>query len=170
MKEAKLFLSGMIALIICFGIISAEGAEQDAIKTLPVPDLVIASMSFVPVPKVGSDIGTLKINVTNQGNADAAKCVLGLSCMVVKCDEGNKCDEVSRAISAEILVPPLRSGERTEIDWKPASPAQWIGGKYSVAACIDKYSVVQEANEANNICKSFVYIESISPRPSPGKK
>ena len=170
MKKIKLFLSGLVTLFICFGIVSAEGVESKTLKTSPMPDLVVKSVDFIPVPKEGSDVGLVKISVMNQGDADAGKCVLGLSCMVIRCDEGNKCDEVSRSISAEILVPPLKQGEKADLEWRPASSIQWVGGKYSVVADIDKYSVVQESNETNNTCKSLIYINSFSPRPSPDKK
>ncbi len=169
MKKAKLFLSGLALLFICFGMVSAEGIESKTLETLPAPDLVIKSVNFVPIPKEGGSIDLVKISVMNQGGADAGRCVLALSCMAIRCDEGNKCDEISRSISAEILVPPLKRGESIDLEWHPASSIRWVGGKYSVSADIDKYSVVQESNEANNICKSLVYINSFSPRPSPNK-
>ena len=169
MGKVKLFLGGIIIFFICFGIVLAEGVESKTVKALPLPDLVVKSIDFVPVPKEGENIGSVKISVMNQGEADAGKCVLSLSCMVIKCNEGNKCDEVRRAISAEILVPPLKQGEEVGLEWRPASSIQWVGGKYSVVADIDKYSVVQESNEANNTCKRLIYINSFSPRPSHDK-
>lgn len=169
MKKVKLFLGGIVISFICSGIFLAEGVESKTAQALPLltmPDLVVKSISFVPVPKEGSSIDLVKIDIMNQGNADAGKCVLGLNCMVIRCDEGNKCDEISRSISADILVPALKQGETIVLEWHPASPIRWIGGKYSVVANVDKYSVVQESNEANNVCRSLVYINSFSPRPS----
>lgn len=154
MRGVKIFLSGIAAFFICFEISFA----------LPLPDLAVNSIDFVPAPKEGRNIDLVKISVINQGKAGAEKCILVLSCVAVKCNEGSKCDEVSRLISADIAVPPLEQGEEVDLEWKPVSPIEWISGKYSVVAGIDKYNAVQESNETNNAGKSVIYIKSFSPR------
>ena len=141
MRGIKLFLSGIVIFFICCGTVLAEGVESKTAEALPIqdPDLAVSSINFAPTPKEGRNIDLVKIGVMNRGRADAGKCVLGLSCVVIKCDEGNKCDEVSRSISAEISVPPLKQDEATVLEWRPASATQWAAGKYSFIANIDKY-------------------------------
>jgi len=163
-KRIKLFLIGIIVFFICSGIVLAEGTESKVANTLPLPDLVVNSVDFVPVAKEGGVINLVKIGVMNQGKADAGKCILGLSCTAIKCNEGNKCDEISRLISADIAVSPLKQGEKADLEWQPTSSIQWVSGKYSVVADIDKYNAVQESEETNNTSKSVIYIKSFSPR------
>jgi len=154
MARIKLFLIDIIVFFVCFGIANAS----------PLPDLVVESVDFLPPPKEGKNIDSVKISVMNQGKGEAGKCTLSLSCTAIKCNEGNKCNEVSRLISADIAVAPLKQGEKTVLEWQPDSSIQWVSGKYSVAADIDKYNVVQESDETNNTSKSVFYIKSFSPR------
>jgi len=177
MKKLSLFLICTGVVIICCGVILAQAAETKAIesgkqvmnKTVLLPDLIIKSVDFYPVPKENELIGLVKISVVNQGAADAATCTLGLSCVVAKCNEGNKCEETSRLIRANITVPALKKGQILDLEWKPASPIEWVSGKYSVVAEIDKYNTVQESNETNNVSRCMILITSLSPRASTGK-
>ncbi len=164
MAKLKLFIINITFVFIFPAITLAESVESKSAGAPFSPDLVVNSVNFSPAPEEGRSIQSVKISVTNQGKADAGKCVLSLSCMAKKCNEGAKCSEISRLISADIPVPPLKQGEATEVEWRPASLIQWASGKYSVSADIDKYSVVRESNEANNIVQSAVYIRSFSAR------
>ena len=172
MKGIKIFSSGVIVLFICLVIVLAKGAEPQTAGELNLsdPDLMVSSIRFIPDPKAGGNIDLVKIVVMNRGEAGAGKCILGLSCEVIKCDEGNKCDAVSRSISADIPVPPLRQKETANLEWHPASPVQWIRGKYSVVADIDKYNAVKETNEGNNTYTKLVYLNPSSYKPSSDKK
>jgi len=171
MKGTKLFFGGIVILFICFVVVSAEGTEP-SMDTLPLsdPDLMVSSINFVPTPKDGGSIDLVKIVVMNRGQADADKCVLGLGCTVIKCNEGNKCDEVGRSISAEIPVPPLKQKEAVTLEWRPASPVKWIGGKYSVVADIDKYMTIKEINEGNNTYRKLIYLNQPSANITPSGK
>ncbi|MDD5427715.1 MAG: CARDB domain-containing protein [Candidatus Omnitrophica bacterium] len=163
MRRAKIF-PGFIILLICFCAVPSGYAGSNLSKAQALPDLVINSIDFIPAPEHKGRIEEVRMGVVNKGPGDAAGCVLNLTCRVVKCDEGDSCDEFSRAIAGDIAVPPLKRGEKAEVTWRPASPMRWVAGKYSVAAGIDKYNSVNESNEENNVNKSFIYIKSFSSR------
>lgn len=156
MRITGICLFCVIAVIVCCGTGLAE--------TAVLPDLVVESVDFVPVPKEYGFLDAIKITVTNQGKADAAKCTLSLSCAVTKCNAGNDCEGVSSLVRGDMPVPAIKKGERISLEWTPASAIRWAPGKYSVAADIDKYNAVQEANEENNITKSAIWVKSLSPR------
>ena len=146
----------MAIIVTCRGLLFAEAA--------PLPDLTVDSFACTPVPKEYGALESIRIRVSNKGNADAAACTLGLSCSVIKCYEGSKCEEVGRAIRADIAVPPLKKGEAKDLEWRPSSPVRWIPGKYSISADIDEYNAVRESDETNNTIKSMLYITSLSPK------
>jgi len=158
MKIFKIAAIGVAGIFICLGLAMAEGAVL-------LPDLTVESVTFVPLAKEGGAIDSAMISVKNQGKGDAAECVLSLSCSALLCNEGDECEKLSQLINGNIPVPALKSGEEIKLQWKPASPVIWTGGKYSVAAGIDKFNAVQESDEANNIKQSTVYVKSMSPRP-----
>jgi hypothetical protein len=144
-------------VFICFGSAMAEGVVL-------LPDLTVESVTFQPLPKEGGVIDSVMIGIKNQGKGDAIKCALSLSCSSIRCDEGSECEKISRLINKNIPVPALKSGEGISLKWKPDVPISWIGGKYSVAAVIDKFNAVQESDEANNAGQNTVYVKSFSPR------
>jgi len=158
MKQARIAFCSCFFLFI--SLVIAQAQEL-------LPDLQVDSVSFSPVPKENGAIDSAKISVSNQGKADAAECVLGLSCTAKQCNEGKKCDELSRLISADIAVPALKQGEKADLLWQPAAPMLWVSGKYSLVASIDKYSAVKESDEANNNAQSTTFVQSLSPRASP---
>jgi len=162
MRYFKVFLIALVTLIICNGIVLAQTTEGK--NALPLPDLIIKSVVFVPVPKENGPVDVIRIQVANQGQADASACVLSLSCVASKCDEGNYCDKLSKLIRGDIAVPALKKGENTNIEWKPSSSVIWVSGKYSLVAEIDKYNVVRESNEINNVAKCLVHITTFTPR------
>jgi len=176
MRISKICLISLFALtVFCWRIVLTEAAEvkaadaqgsagQEAKKSTLLPDLRVGSLDFLPVPKEGGYLESIKIHVANNGKAGAAGCVLGLSCMVAKCNEGSRCGEISSLIQADIIVPALKKGEEIDLAWKPAQSVKWVSGKYSIVASIDKYNTVRESDEANNTIKSMIYITSFSPR------
>ena len=164
MRVNKIFLIGIAVVIIYCGMALAGTEGQDVNKTNLLPDLQVVSINFVPVPREGEPLDSVKISVLNQGQADAAKSTLGLSCTVIKCNEADRCSEASSLIQADIPVPEIKKGEQISFEWAPASLVRWPSGKYAVSASIDKYNAVHESNEANNAAKSEIYIKSFSPR------
>jgi hypothetical protein len=162
MHRRKIFLICAVMVVICYGVVLAQ-------KAALLPDLSINSVDFVPIPKENGSIDLLKISVGNQGEADAAACILGLSCTVIECNQGNRCEEISSLIHADIAVPAIKKGEKINLEWRPTSSTKWISGKYTVVAEIDKYNAVQESNETNNINKAMIFVTSLSPRMSTAK-
>ncbi|MDD4899036.1 MAG: CARDB domain-containing protein [Candidatus Omnitrophica bacterium] len=158
MKQVRIIFSSLFFLFI--SLIIAQAQEL-------LPDLQVDSINFTPVPKENGAINSAKISISNQGKADAAACVLGLSCTVKQCNEGKKCDELSRLISADIAVPALKQGEKADLLWQPAAPMLWVSGKYSLIVSIDKYNVVKESDELDNNAQSTTFVQSLSPRASP---
>ena len=158
MRSFKIAVSCVVSIFICFGLAMAEG-------TVLLPDLIVDSVTFAPLAKEGGVVNSVMISVKNQGKGDAAGCLLSLSCSALTCNGGSECEKLSQLINGTIQVPALKSGEEINLQWKPASPISWAGGKYSVTAEIDKFNAVQEADETNNIKQSTVYIKSLSPRP-----
>lgn len=156
MQSLKIFLICAAMTVICCVLLFAQAT--------PLPDLTVDSLDCVPIPKEYGPLDLIKICVANKGSADAAACTLSLSCAVIKCYEGNKCEDVSRLIHADIAVPPIKKGEITNLEWRPSLPVKWVPGKYSVSADIDEYNVVQESNETNNVIRRMIYTASLSPR------
>jgi hypothetical protein len=158
MRNFKIAASAMMGIFICFGLALAK-------ESVLLPDLTVESVAFVPLAKEGGVINSVMINVKNQGKGDAAECLLSLNCSAITCNEGSECEKLSQMINGNIQVPALKSGEEINLQWKPASPVIWTGGKYSLTAQIDKFNAVEESDEANNIKQSTVYTKSLSPRP-----
>jgi subtilase family serine protease len=164
MRLHKIFLLLIAAFIIYSNPVLSFSSEQK--PALPLPDLVIKSVDLLPAPRENQPVNLIKIQVANQGDADASACVLGLSCVVAKCNEGDSCDRLSRLINGDIPVPALKKGEKVDLEWRPASNMIWVSGKYSLVAEIDKYNVVRESNELNNVAKCMIHVTTFSPRQS----
>ncbi len=163
MKIIKTFIIGLAGIFI---LLPAAFAEVNVLF----PDLVVESVDFRPAPKENGIIESVEIVVANKGTGGAGECILTLDCEVIRCYMGRQCDMVSHLVNGSIFVPALKSGEKTNLQWKPSSPINWVPGKYSVVAEIDRYTAVQESNESNNMQRSSIYIQSLSPRASPGEK
>lgn len=165
MRNLRVILAVLVVVLFYFNAAAAQSPEAGSAQTQPTADLMIESVDFVPPPQEGSTVDSVKICVMNQGKADAQSCVLSLRCNVTGCNEGDQCDQMSRLINGEVTVPAIKSNQKACVEWKPQAPVKWISGKYYLVAEIDKYNAVPEADEANNIKKTAIFVTSLSPRP-----
>jgi subtilase family serine protease len=158
--------------VVCIGASAAcaQGLDSRSEKALAYPDLAINSINVVPEPRDGRDIDVIVINIMNRGDAGSPECTLGLSCEAIECKGGDKCKDISRAISADIPVPALNPREARNIEWRPPAGLKWVMGKYAIIAYIDKYDVIRELNEGNNIFRRLVYLNTPSPDPYSGDR
>jgi len=146
---------------------SIDGEVLEGAAAARLPDLTIESINFTSLPQAGELVGPIKINIANLGSGDAKKCSLRLSCMVVECSKNNsECLDVGRLIFGIITVPPLKAGEKVVLEWKSLSPAKWSAGKYSLVAEMDRYNIIQESKEGNNVARNMVYVAPFTAVPS----
>lgn len=158
MKTCRLLPCVAVMLSAFSALAIAQGLDSRSDKALTYPDLAVNSIKVVPEPKEGRAIDSVVINIMNRGEVDSAECTIGLSCEVIKCDDGDRCAAIGRAIAADVPVPALKPREATDVEWRPSVPLTWFSGKYAIICYIDKYDVIRELNEANNTYRRLVYL------------
>ena len=112
------------------------------------PDLIIKTLSWSSLPKVGDTVGmasSLSIGIQNQSSGDAGDSKIKISCQTLS---GSSCPS---ALNGTIDVQPLDHGQTMNYACPYASPAtKWGIGKYKITVSADFANQVQETSETNN--------------------